>query len=182
MVVSLIGMSLAPDYGTLGLAVFWLGFGAGILDMILSPVVAVLNPNRRSAALLLLRWCRRHDSREHPRAPDRLKLAACLFPALAPSAVAGDGIRSASLSGTRGRLRNRRKNPTATVTPGTMVLGGIGCHLSWWRNRTGNGSVATGLCRNYPGVSPVGRWDGVTFVLGCHGSGTDDRRSNRRKD
>ena len=51
MVISLIGMSLAPDYGILGLAVFWLGFGAGILDMILSPVVAVLNPNRRSAAM-----------------------------------------------------------------------------------------------------------------------------------
>ena len=51
MVLSLIGMSLAPDYGGLGLAVFWLGFGAGILDMILSPVVAVLNPDRRSAAM-----------------------------------------------------------------------------------------------------------------------------------
>ena len=51
MVFSLVGMSLAPDYGTLGLAVFWLGFGAGILDMILSPVVAVLNPDRRSAAM-----------------------------------------------------------------------------------------------------------------------------------
>ena len=51
MVISLIGMSLAPDYGILGLAVFWLGFGAGILDMILSPVVAALNPNRRSAAM-----------------------------------------------------------------------------------------------------------------------------------
>ncbi len=51
MVFSLIGMSLAPDYAILGLAVFWLGFGAGILDMILSPVVAVLNPNRRSAAM-----------------------------------------------------------------------------------------------------------------------------------
>jgi MFS family permease len=51
MVFSLIGMSLAPNYGVLGLAVFWLGFGAGILDMILSPVVAVLNPDRRSAAM-----------------------------------------------------------------------------------------------------------------------------------
>ena len=51
MVFSLIGMSLAPGYGTLALAVFWLGFGAGILDMILSPVVAVLNPDRRSAAM-----------------------------------------------------------------------------------------------------------------------------------
>lgn len=51
MVVSLIGMSLAPDYAWLGVAVFWLGFGAGILDMILSPVVAVLNPDRRSAAM-----------------------------------------------------------------------------------------------------------------------------------
>ncbi|HEY5744316.1 MAG TPA: MFS transporter, partial [Terrimicrobiaceae bacterium] len=51
MVFSLVGMSLAPDYGILGVAVFWLGFGAGILDMILSPVVAVLNPDRRSAAM-----------------------------------------------------------------------------------------------------------------------------------
>jgi fucose permease len=51
MVFSLVGMSLAPDYGILSLAVFWLGFGAGILDMILSPVVAVLNPDRRSAAM-----------------------------------------------------------------------------------------------------------------------------------
>jgi fucose permease len=51
MVLGLIGMSLAPGYGSLGLAVFWLGFGAGILDMILSPVVAVLNPDRRSAAM-----------------------------------------------------------------------------------------------------------------------------------
>jgi fucose permease len=44
-------MSLAPDYGTLGTAVFWLGFGAGILDMVLSPIVAVLNSQRRSASL-----------------------------------------------------------------------------------------------------------------------------------
>jgi hypothetical protein len=35
MVLSLVGMSLSPDYGILGVAVFWLGFGAGILDMIL---------------------------------------------------------------------------------------------------------------------------------------------------
>ena len=44
MVFSLIGMSLAPDYGSLGLAVFWLGFGAGILDMILSPSSPCLIP------------------------------------------------------------------------------------------------------------------------------------------
>jgi fucose permease len=51
MVASLVGMFFAPSYGVLGIAVFWLGFGAGILDMVLSPVVAVLNPERRSAAM-----------------------------------------------------------------------------------------------------------------------------------
>jgi MFS family permease len=51
MAASLIGMSIAPDYWALSIAVFWLGFGAGILDMVLSPVVSVLNPERRSAAM-----------------------------------------------------------------------------------------------------------------------------------
>jgi fucose permease len=51
MALSLVGMSFAPDYRMLGITVFCLGFGAGILDMILSPVVAVLNPERRSAAM-----------------------------------------------------------------------------------------------------------------------------------
>lgn len=48
---SLIAAALAPGYGTLGLALFVLGLGAGILDMVLSPIVAALNPARRSAAM-----------------------------------------------------------------------------------------------------------------------------------
>ncbi len=48
---SLAGMAFAPDYGILCTTIFCLGFGAGILDMILSPVVAALNPDRRSAAM-----------------------------------------------------------------------------------------------------------------------------------
>jgi fucose permease len=44
-------MYFAPDYFLFGSAVFVLGFGAGILDMVLSPVVAALNPERRSAAM-----------------------------------------------------------------------------------------------------------------------------------
>jgi fucose permease len=51
MAASLVGMSMAPDYRALSIAVFWLGCGAGILDMVLSPVVSVLNPERRSAAM-----------------------------------------------------------------------------------------------------------------------------------
>ena len=43
--------AFAPNYVTLGAALFLLGFGAGILDMVLSPIVAVLNPERRSAAM-----------------------------------------------------------------------------------------------------------------------------------
>ena len=51
MAAGLVGMSMAPDYWALSLAVFWLGFGAGVLDMVLSPVVSVLNPEQRSAAM-----------------------------------------------------------------------------------------------------------------------------------
>ena len=48
---SLVYMSFAPDYWTLSIAVFLLGCGAGILDIVLSPIVSVLNPERRSAAM-----------------------------------------------------------------------------------------------------------------------------------
>lgn len=49
--VSLVGMAVSPSYNWLCVAVFSLGLGAGILDMILSPIVAELNPERRSAAM-----------------------------------------------------------------------------------------------------------------------------------
>src|SRR5580704_5563657 len=48
---SLVFMSIAPSYWVLSIAVFSLGFGAGILDMVLSPIVSVLNPEKRSAAM-----------------------------------------------------------------------------------------------------------------------------------
>jgi fucose permease len=48
---SLLALAWAPDYRVLGAALFVLGFGAGILDMMLSPVVAALNPERRSASM-----------------------------------------------------------------------------------------------------------------------------------
>lgn len=48
---SLTAAAYAPDYAGLGGAIFVLGLGAGVLDMVLSPVVAALNPARRSAAL-----------------------------------------------------------------------------------------------------------------------------------
>ncbi|MDQ6435482.1 MFS transporter [Mesorhizobium sp. LHD-90] len=51
MVSGLAGMALAGDYGELLVMVFILGLGAGMLDMILSPVVAALNPERRTAAM-----------------------------------------------------------------------------------------------------------------------------------
>jgi len=51
MAGSLVSMSMARDYWALSIAVFWLGCGAGILDMVLSPIVSVLNPERRSAAM-----------------------------------------------------------------------------------------------------------------------------------
>lgn len=48
---ALVAAGLAPSYGFLGVALFVLGLGAGILDMVLSPVVAALNPARRAAAM-----------------------------------------------------------------------------------------------------------------------------------
>jgi MFS family permease len=48
---SLAGMAFAPSYAVLGVWMFILGLGAGILDMVLSPVVAALNPERRAVAM-----------------------------------------------------------------------------------------------------------------------------------
>jgi len=50
-VFGLIGMAASPDYTFLLIMMFVIGLGAGMLDMILSPVVAALNPHRRSAAM-----------------------------------------------------------------------------------------------------------------------------------
>lgn len=49
--ISLLGAAFAPTYNWLGFMLFFLGFGAGVLDMILSPVVSALNPARRAAAM-----------------------------------------------------------------------------------------------------------------------------------
>jgi len=51
MVAGLAGMAMAPTYDALLVMVFLLGLGAGMLDMILSPIVAALNPERRTAAM-----------------------------------------------------------------------------------------------------------------------------------
>jgi MFS family permease len=49
--LGLIGAAFAPDYAWLGVALAVLGFGSGVFDMILSPVVAALHPERRAAAM-----------------------------------------------------------------------------------------------------------------------------------
>jgi fucose permease len=49
--LALLAAAFAPDYFWLGAALFALGLGAGILDMVLSPIVAALNPARRAAAM-----------------------------------------------------------------------------------------------------------------------------------
>lgn len=48
---SLLAMAWAPTYGILAGALFFAGLAAGMLDMILSPVVAALNPERRALAM-----------------------------------------------------------------------------------------------------------------------------------
>jgi fucose permease len=48
---SLVAMGFAPGYAWLGVAVFFLGLGAGVLDMVLSPIVSALNTGRRAVAL-----------------------------------------------------------------------------------------------------------------------------------
>ncbi len=49
--VSLGAMAFAPSYNLLLGAVFVLGLGSGILDMVLSPIVSALNPHKRAVAL-----------------------------------------------------------------------------------------------------------------------------------
>ena len=47
----LVCMSFAHSYDSLLLACLLMGFGAGSLDMVLSPIVAAVQPHRRSAAM-----------------------------------------------------------------------------------------------------------------------------------
>jgi len=49
--LSLVAMAFAPTYATLGVAIFFLGLGSGILDMVLSPIISALHPARRAVAL-----------------------------------------------------------------------------------------------------------------------------------
>jgi fucose permease len=49
--LSLLAMAFAPTYFTLALALFFLGLAGGMLDMILSPVVSALHPERRAVAM-----------------------------------------------------------------------------------------------------------------------------------
>lgn len=49
--LGLVGAAFAAEYRWLAAALFCVGLGSGILDMVLSPVVAVLNPQRRAAAM-----------------------------------------------------------------------------------------------------------------------------------
>ncbi|MDX2111508.1 MAG: MFS transporter [Verrucomicrobiota bacterium] len=51
IVLSLLAMAFAPNYATLAVALGFLGLGSGILDMVLSPVVSALNPERRASAM-----------------------------------------------------------------------------------------------------------------------------------
>jgi fucose permease len=49
--LGLLLFGLAPTYGTACLAAFIIGLGAGVLDMVLSPIVCALQPDRRTAAM-----------------------------------------------------------------------------------------------------------------------------------
>jgi MFS family permease len=49
--IGLAVLALAPSYGVVLVAVLIMGLGAGILDMVLSPIVAALRPDRRSSAM-----------------------------------------------------------------------------------------------------------------------------------
>ncbi|MFA6293145.1 MAG: MFS transporter [Victivallales bacterium] len=51
IVLGLLGLGLAPDYIGVCIAVFIMGTGAGILDMVLSPIVCALQPHRRTSAM-----------------------------------------------------------------------------------------------------------------------------------
>ena len=51
IVLGLLGLGMSPDYGSVCISVFVMGLGAGILDMVLSPIVCALQPHRRTSAM-----------------------------------------------------------------------------------------------------------------------------------
>jgi fucose permease len=50
-VLGLLLTAWSPTYAILLWANFVLGFGAGVLDMVLSPIVSAINPESRSASM-----------------------------------------------------------------------------------------------------------------------------------
>ncbi len=52
--IGLAVLGIAPNYGVVLIGSFVMGFGAGALDMILSPIVSAVQPKRRTMAMNLL--------------------------------------------------------------------------------------------------------------------------------
>jgi len=52
--LGLCAAAFAPTYAGLGIALLFVGLGAGVLDMVLSPIVSALNSDRRTPALNML--------------------------------------------------------------------------------------------------------------------------------
>ncbi len=52
--IGLAGFALSRTYQLIAISLFVMGFGAGLLDMVLSPIVAALRPNKKVMAMNLL--------------------------------------------------------------------------------------------------------------------------------
>lgn len=82
----LLMLAAAPTYLALLLAVGFMGLGAGILDMILSPIVAALVPSQRTSAM---NWLHAYYSMG---AVATTLVGAMLTPALGRLVAAGEGL------------------------------------------------------------------------------------------
>jgi len=142
--LGLLAIGLARSYGQAAAGAFALGFGSGTLDMVLSPLVAVLRPDRRgvdlnrlhavycvgaiavtSLAALLLRWGLGWRGIAFLFAVAPLASAAGFARAALPPLVARDAART--------RLRHLLARPAFLVLLGVMFgLGGSMAGISQW--------------------------------------------------
>ena len=168
-------LGISPGYSMVLVAVFIMGLGAGILDMVLSPIVAVLQPGSRATALNWLHSfygigtvvtvlvgtlafsIRSRMAHDFPDSYHR-------------SASGGSRIRQRRSASAH--LGKRRRPDSIARSLSRLFFPGSQCgDLSWRRSRAGAGAVVARVCGDEPWVLNVGRKYLATCVLGCHGIG-----------
>ena len=184
----LIGVGLAllgnsHGYSMVLVAVFVMGLGAGILDMVLSPIIAALQPLGRATALNWLHSFYGMGTVVTVLVGTlafsiRSRMAHDFPDSYHHSASGGSRIRQRRSASAH--LGKRRRPDSIARSLSRIFFPGSQCgDLSWRRSRAGAGAVVARVCGDEPWVLNVDRKYLAAIVLGCHALGQEQRLAHQ---